>query len=190
MQLALPHAAELFSAVGLETLPHGAAEMTRKQLQFALAYLGCGNARQAAREVGMAEQHASKVMHSGAVSRFLTAAMKPVAQNGDQLVRRKWELSVSLHHEIMELRAKATRTEAEEKKQRDLIRLANQTDLLLAALLNRLGIKLSGEVNVNHSATGGDFVVLPPDTLSGFARARQQAVASVAGRMAGNGGAN
>lgn len=173
----------MFAAVGLETLPHGAAEMTARQLKFAVAYLGCGNARQAAREAGFNDTHASKLLQNAAVARFVNAAAKPVAQNGDQLVRRKWELSVSLHKELMELRGKEKKDSAEQKRERQLIRMANQTDMLLAALLNRLGIKLTGEVSVNHSVVGGgDFIVVPPDALAGFARARQDAVAQTGGR--------
>lgn len=189
-QLALPGAEELFAAVGLESLPHGAGELSVKQLKFAIAFLGCGNERQAARESGYAEQHASKVMQRGALARFVAAAVKPVAQNGDQLVRRKWELSVSLHHELMELRGKEqkTKTSADLKRERQLIRMANQTDMLLAALLNRLGIKLTGEISHNHTASGGDFVVLPPDSLAGFAAMRQEVAAAT--RLQSAGGPN
>lgn len=178
----------MFAAVGLDTMPHGASELTAKQLRFALAYLDCGNATQAAREVGYSENNTGKLLKGNGLSRFLTLAVKPVAQNGDQLVRRKWELSVSLHHELMELRGKAKKEASEMKRERSLVRMSNQTDMLLAALLNRLGIKLTAEVTHTHKASGGDFLVLPPDSLSGFARARQEAVASVAGRMSG--GAN
>lgn len=164
--------------MGLDTLPFGAAEMTRKQLLFAVAYLACGNAKQAARETGHNDSNATKLLQNTAVSRFVNAAAKPVAQNGDQLVRRKWELSVSLHKELMDLRGKKEKDSGELKRERQLIRMANQTDQLLAALLGRLGIKLTGEVNVNHTAnSSSDFVVIPPDALAGFAQARQEAAA-------------
>jgi hypothetical protein len=180
VQLALPGAAEMFAAAGLETLPLGASEMSRKQLLFAVAYLNCGNARQAARETGYNDDNASKLLENNAISRFLNAATKTVAQNGDQLVRRKWELSVSLHRELMEIRAqdKAAKTPADLKRESKLERMVNRTDMLLAAMLNRLGIKLTGDVNVNHTATaGGDQIVIPPDALAGFAVMRAEVAA-------------
>lgn len=189
-QLALGGMEAAFAAVGLETLPHGAGRMSPKQLRFCLRFLDCGNARQAARECGLPEQHASKLMRKGAVSEFLRAAVKPVAQNGDQLVRRKWELSVSWHDELMELRAKpyGTLTESEQHREMQLATMVTRNDTLLAALLNRLGIQLAGEVAHTISQGGSDFVVLPPEALGGFATGRQQvardrqrhAVASIA----------
>lgn len=179
-QLSLPGAEEMFAAVGLETLPHGAGDLTKKQLEFVLAYLECGSERAAARKSGYAEQHASKVMRTGAVARFLRAAIRPVAQNGDQLVRRKWELSVAYHAEIMRLRSKpfAERTDAELRREVQVAAMAVRNDTLLAAMLNRLGVRLTGEVQMNHTATGGgDFIVVPPDALRGFAAARAEVVA-------------
>jgi hypothetical protein len=47
--------------------------------------------------------------------------------------------------------------------------------MLLAALLNRLGIKLSGEVtHTVQNAAGGDFIVVPPDALPGLAMMRRE----------------
>ena len=181
VQLSLPGAAEMFGAVGLDSLPHGAADMNGRQLRFCLAYLASGSASQAARETGYSDVDGHKILRRAKVSRFLSAAVKPVAQNGDQLVRRKWELSVSLHHELMQLRgiAPEKKTAAEMKRERQLVRMVNQTDMLLAAMLNRLGIKLTGEVTVQHTG-GGDFIVVPPDALPGMARARQEVVTDLA----------
>lgn len=181
----------MFRAVGLETLPHGASELTVKQLRFCVLYLACGNARQAARETGYAEQHAAKVIQNGAVARFLGSAVKPVAENGDQLVRRKWELSASLHRELMEIRGKTKeeRTERDERREAQLMLAVTRNDTLLGALLNRLGIKLTGEIAHNHTAQGGgEFIVVPPEALGGFASMRQESVAT--SRLQSAGGPN
>lgn len=164
-----------FAAVGLESLPHGAGKMSPRQLRFCLRFLDCGNARQAARECGLPEQHASKLMRKGAISEFLRAAVKPVAQNGDQLVRRKWELSVSWHDELMRLREKAhgSLTESEQQREMQLSAMVTRNDTLLAALLDRLGITLTGEV-VHTIQRTSDCVVIPPDALAGFASARRE----------------
>lgn len=187
----MPGAEALFSAVGLDTLPHGASELNPKQLKFALAFLGCGNATQAARETGFSEENAGKLLKNTGISRFLSLAVKPVAQNGDQLVRRVWERSVSMHAEFMALRGidRAKRTDEDRKRERELQVALSRNDMLLAALLNRLGIKLTGEVAVTHSAGGGgDFMVVPPDALAGFAAARQEVAAH--NRLTGTGGRN
>jgi hypothetical protein len=178
-QLSLPGAEELFRAVGLETLPLGVSEMTPKQLRFCVAYLSCGNARQAARESGYNEDNAAKLLQKTAISRFLGAAIKPVAENGDALVRRKWELSASLHTELMAIRGKAPaqRTEKDNRREAALMLAVTRNDTLLAALLNKLGIKLTGEINQNVSVTGGDAIVIPPESLSGFAQMRQEVAA-------------
>lgn len=190
-QLSLPGAQEMFAAAGLETLPHGASELNPKQLKFAIAYLNCGNATQAAELAGYSKDNAEKLRKNTGVMRFLNAASKTVAQNGDQLVKRKFELSVSYHDELKQLRSKPLdqRTEKELRREQSVALMAVRNDTLLAALLNRLGIKLTGDLTVNHTATGGgDFVVIPPDALSGYAQMRQEVAAT--NRLTNAGGRN
>lgn len=192
VQLALPGAADMFAAAGLETLPHGAGEMGAKQLKFCVAYLNCGNQRQAAREAGYSEDNAAKLLKTTAIARFLGGAVKAVAQNGDQLVRRAWERSVSWHEELMAIRGKphAEKTEADRKREAQLALMLTRNDTVLAAMLNRLGIKLTGEItHTAQSAGGGDFIVLPPDALAGFAAMRQE-VAATNRLAAASGGRN
>jgi hypothetical protein len=191
VQLSLPGAEEMFAAAGLDTLPMGASELNPKQLRFAVEYLNSGNASAAAKLVGYSADNAEKLRKIPAVARFLNASAKIVAQNGDQLVRRKWELSVSYHAELKELRSKPLdqRTEKDLRREATVALMAVRNDTLLAALLNRLGIKLTGDVNVSHTAnSGGDIMVIPPDALQGFAAARQE-VAAVK-RLQAIGGAN
>lgn len=193
VQLALPGGAEAFAAAGLETLPHGAGDMSAKELRFCISYLNCGSQRQAAREAGYSEDNASKLLRNTAIARFLGGAIKVVAQNGDQLVRRVWERSVSWHEELMMLRAKphADKSKADHQRETQLALMLTRNDTVLAALLNRLGIKLTGEVNMNVAAGtgGGDFIVLPPDALAGFAAMRQE-VAATNRLTAASGGRN
>jgi len=180
VQLPLPGAQELFAAAGLETLPHGVGDLTARQLKFAIAYLENGCLKDAAVAAGYSPESAEKVRKTPAMQRFLNASVKTVAENGDALVRRKWELSVAYHAELKRLREKplAERTEKELRRENQVALMAVRNDLLLASLLNRLGVKLTGEVQVNHNiGGGGDFIVVPPDALAGFARARQEAVA-------------
>jgi hypothetical protein len=192
VQLSLPGAGEMFAAAGLDTLPLGAGELSPKQLRFCIEYLNGGHASEAAKLAGYSPESAEKVRKVPSVARFLNAAAKTVAQNGDQLVRRKWELSVSLHRELMDLRAKKLedKTEKELRREQALALMVTRNDTILGALLNRLGIKLTGEVSVNHTASGGgDFLVIPPDALAGFAAARQE-VAAVNRLAAAKGGPN
>lgn len=192
-QLSLPGAEELFAAAGLDTLPIGAADLNPKQLRFAIAYLNCGNATQAAKEAGYSEDNAEKLRKNTAVTRFLNGAIKTVAQNGDQLLRRKFELSVSYHAELKELRAipLKKKTEKQLRRENSVSLMAVRNDTLIAAMLNRLGIKLTGEVNVSHSATGqADFMVIPPDALQGMAAARQEVAAHNRLAKASAGGPN
>jgi len=175
-QLELPLVAEAFRGVGVETLPHGLSELTAKQRGFVLAYLKTGSAKAAARLSGVNETGASKMLKKAPVLRFVNVVAQQVAANGDQLVRRKWELSVSLHHELMELRAKTPeeRTGYDERREGQLVKMINQTDTLLAALLNRLGVKLSGELtttqNINVSHVG---VALEPEAITAYKVARR-----------------
>jgi len=170
-QLELPLVAEAFRGVGVESLPVGVSELTAKQRGFVLAYLKTGNATEAARLAGVNETNSSKMLKKPGVLRLLNAVAKQVAENGDQLVRRQWELSVNLHHELMELRAKplAERTREDERREWQLIKSLNQTNTLLAALLNRLGVKLSGELtttqNINVTQVGA---IVPPDVIGSF----------------------
>lgn len=191
VQLSLPGAEEMFAAAGLDTLPMGASELNPKQLRFAIEFLHRGNASAAAVAVGYSPDNAEKLRKIPAVSRFLNAAVKTVAQNGDQLARRKWELSQSYHAELMDLRAIPLKKKTEKQIRREswLAIAVNRNDTLLAMMLNRLGIKLTGEMNVNHTATGGgDIMVIPPDALAGFAAARQEVAATR--RLQAMGGTN
>jgi len=178
-QLELPLVAEAFRGVGVETLPHGLSELTSKQRGFVLSYLKTGNAKEAARLSGVNETGASKMLKKPSVLRFVNVLAQQVASNGDQLVRRKWELSVSLHHELMELRSKTPeeRTGYEERREAQLVKMINQTDTLLAALLNRLGVKLSGELtttqNINVTHVGA---VVAPEYLNAFPCTRADVV--------------
>lgn len=159
----------------------GASELNPKQLRFAVAYLNSGNAKQAAETAGYSAESAEKVRRTPVISRFLHAALKTVSQNGDQLVVRKFELSVSYHSELQELRAKKLeeKTEKELRREAQVALMAHRNDMLLGMLLGRLGVKLSGEVTVNPGATGGgDFIVIPPDALAGFAAARAEVAAT------------
>jgi len=180
-QLELPLVAEAFRGVGVETLPFGVSELTAKQRGFVLAYLRTGNAKAASRLAGLNETHASKMLKRASVLRLLNTVAQQVAANGDQLVRRKWELSVSLHHELMELRAKTPeeRTGCEERREAQLVKMINQTDTLLAALLNRLGVKLSGELtttqNINVTQVGA---VVATEFLGGYTATRQSVTAA------------
>jgi len=174
-QMELPLVAEAFRGVGVETLPVGVSELTPKQRGFVLAYLKTGNASAAARLAGVNETNSSKMLKKPGVLRLLNAVAKQVAENGDALVRRQWELSVNLHHELMELRAKPLpeRTRYDERREWQLIKSLNQTNTLLAALLNRLGVKLSGELtttqNINVTSVG---VAVTPELIPSYPHLR------------------
>jgi hypothetical protein len=90
-------------------------------------------------------------------------------------------LCASLHAEVIELRniAPDKKTPEEKKREGKLIRQRHNAYMLLAAMLNRLGVKITGEVSVQHgAATGGDVVVIPPDALGGFATMRAEVAAN------------
>jgi len=185
-QLEFSQDAELFRGAGVEELPAGLSELSHKQKKFVLEYLRLGNASAAARACGVHETNTTKILRRPNVLRFLHAVTAQVAASGDQLVKRQWELSVSLHEELQAIRAKplAERTEAQRRREWHLIKAVNQTNTLLAALLNRLGVRLSGELtttqNVNVTASG---VAVLPELLNGYACARR-----VADPVSGRGG--
>jgi hypothetical protein len=151
-QLTLPGAKEMFEAVGLADLPQGAAVLSRKQLEFCVAYLKTGSAVAAGKTAGYAdpEAHASKIMKVPGVAAFLAKAVARVAGNADQLIKRVWQRSADLQAEIEELRAKPLR---DWKRERELMTLANQTDTLLGTLLGKLVLKIEGDVNHHHTIT-------------------------------------
>ena len=145
-QLSLPGAQEMFEAVGLNTLPLGAGDLSRKQLEFCINYLKTGSAKAAAEMAGYAdpEAHGSKILKTPAVARFLAKSVAKVSANAEQLISRVWTRSANLQAQIEKLQQSKT---GDWKKEKELTHYANQTDALLASLLGKL------QLNVNHSTS-------------------------------------
>lgn len=173
-QLALPGAEELFATVGVEDLPLGAADLTKKELMFALAFVRTGNASASAKEAGYSDPsgNAAKLLKRTDILRFLSPALKEAGKNADAVVQRVAARSRTLHEELMQLREKGDLKDS--KRERQLIRLVNQTDQLLGALLGKLSlINIDANINLNGKK---DAVPVPASALPAFAQMRREVI--------------
>lgn len=180
-QLKLADGQTLFQGIGLDVLPAGASSLTRKQLHFCLEFLRCGVATEAARRAGYSspDSDGSKVQRSAGVAAFLGRAGVTVAKNADQLVCRAARRSTMLHEQIVAEMEK--KPELRDHKLLEKLHLAVvRTDMLLGSLLGKLGISLSGELNVNHGGTVNHehTVAIPAEALPGLAEMRREVVSA------------
>lgn len=158
--------AEACADVGLDSMPAGMAALTRRQRTFVLAYLRTGNASEAARVAGYSDPHADgyKVRTTPVVAAVLTQAAVEVSKNADQLVKRAWQRSVSLHalYEAEMDKAPGLRNTAQ------LLKLAaelNRVDGLLGTLLGKItGVNVSGTVHHKHSGSVQHIPVTVPES--------------------------
>jgi hypothetical protein len=166
-QLALPGAEECFRAVGLDALPVGASDLSRKQLEFCLAYLKTGSAVAAAKIAGYgdAQAHASKVMQQPKVAAFLGKVIAKVAGNADKLIERVWERSARLHEQLTELQAKPEGGR-DFKKEVQLTDLANKTDTLLATILGKLIVNVQGNIGIFPAEQRAELIALQNELVA------------------------
>lgn len=197
-QLKLPGAAEIFQAMGLPELPHGASQLTRRQLSFCVEFIRTGSATEAARRAGYSdpESDGSKVQKSPEVAAFLAKAALPISKDVDQLIVRAAHRSRAMHELWQHERDKpdTTRSIAQLLK---LEMAAHRADALLATLLGKVqGVHLTGELNhtvggtVKHSHEH-NVVPVPADALPLLAQMRRDVVLAERGAgMPKTGGPN
>jgi phage terminase small subunit len=178
--------AELADAgVGRE-LPEGASDLTKREFAFVTRLLQHGQMARAAREAGYAEESAgviaTETLRKPKVHGFYRRCLSKVANNAEQLVIRVYERSALFHAKCLECAQQAKELETlmlvarkenakngttvEYETQRELMvrmekhyaALATQQDTLLATLLGKLNINISGDVNVNHAVLNDPLV--------------------------------
>lgn len=183
-QLALPGALENLQAMGVAELPHNANALTRRQLAFCIAFLRTGSTTDAAREAGYSDplSDGSKAKKNPEVSRFLAAAMAPIAKSADQLIQRVWQRSQALHAMLQEQLDKPETL----RSQSTILKLtaeANKTDALLGTLLGKItGINVTGEVShkmsgtLHHQHNLDGVVPVPAEALAQLAQMRRDVV--------------
>lgn len=173
----LPGMAEACQAVGLEALPTGLAQLTKRQREFTLAYLETGNATEAARRAGYGDpaSDGAKARANPAVQAVLVQAAVPVAKNADQLIRRVAERS-RYAHAMYEIEAAKEPSLRSNKAVREWMAEANRCDSLLGSLLGKIqGVHVTGQVNHAHKHTG-EVGVIPAEALPAFAQIRRAVV--------------
>ena len=197
-QLKLPGAAEIFQAMGLPELPHGASQLTRRQLTFCVEFIRTGSATEAARRAGYSdpESDGSRCQKMPEVAAFLAKASLPISKDVDQLIVRAAQRSRAMHDLWQHERDKpdTTRSVALLLK---LETAAHRADSLLATLLGKIqGVHLTGELNhtvggtVKHSHEH-QMVPVPAEALPLLAEMRREVVLAERGQgMPSTGGAN
>lgn len=169
----------LFEAIGVAELPQGFGDITGREQRFVLALLRHGQMAKAAVEAGYSETSAgsiaSETLRKPKVFAFYQRCLGALASNADKLTQRVAERSLVLHQKAMEAAqvvadldelilvaekqntGKAgttteyeTRREQAAKAEKHYTTLANQTDTLLASLLGKLNLNVSGTVTHNH----------------------------------------
>jgi hypothetical protein len=162
-QLLLPGARELMSATGLMDLPVGFSDLSPQQRRFCINFLACGNATKAAREAGYVEPDSQSVrlMKKPAVAKFLGQAARRLAADSDALLKRAMDRSVWLHAELAEARNRRMESEGagDFRRERALHEMVGKADTLVAALLGKLSVNVSGSIEHNHTVS-----VITPET--------------------------
>jgi len=177
-QAELPGIADAFRAVGLDNVPVGIAQLTRRQRVWLLQYLRTGNSTEAARLAGYSspESDGSKVRKNAGIMACLAHAMIPVAKSVDQLVLRAANRSRALHDLLMQELEKGPDRQSTERV-KWLTSRVDRTDMLLATLLGKVvGVHLSGELAHSHQHTGEVAITLPATALPVLAQMRRDVV--------------
>lgn len=158
--------AEACAEVGLESMPAGFAKMTKRQRNYVLGYLRTGNQTEAARAAGYSspESDGSKVQKTPVVQAVLAQAAIEVAKNADQLVKRAWTRSVSLHAIYEQELAKPATT----RNQTTLLKVSaelNRVDGLLGSLLGKIqGLNITGSVKHSGSVDHQHIAITVPES--------------------------
>lgn len=164
-----------FSAAGIQELPQGVADLTRREMRFVIGVLEHGQMGRAAVEAGYSADSASSIasetLKKPKVFAFYRKCLDKVANQAELVVRRCYERSVIFHAKAMEAaqavrdqnewllaterhekgkNAKEVRTFelARERAQRDekhYSSLARAEDALLLNALGRLKVSPGGE---------------------------------------------
>ena len=180
--------AEACAQVGLDGLPAGFAQLTKKQQAFALAYLETGNTTEAARRAGYSQplSDGAKVKKTAEVQAVLVQAAIPVAKNADQLIRRVSERS-RIAHMMVEREMEKAESLRSHKHLREWMDAANKADALLGTLLGKIqGVHVAGRVEHTHTHKG-EVGLIPAAALDTFAAIRRSVVEE---RMAATVGGN
>lgn len=156
-------------------------------------------AKEAGYSAESAGQIASETLRKPKVFRFYKKCLAQLAKNGDEVVRRVMERSTLLHAKATECAQQAanlekllllsykdedgckgskqineyeTQLSRTVKLEKHYMTLANQTDTLLASLLGKLSLSVSGEIK--HSGE----LTLAPGTLDVLATMRREVTAA------------
>ncbi|EIQ00734.1 phage terminase, small subunit [Opitutaceae bacterium TAV1] len=167
-QLKLSAIEQAFAASGIDGIPQGASDLTKREMTFVIRVLEHGQMRQAAIEAGYSEdsagQIASETLRKPKVFAFYRRCLDKVVTNAERMTARVYERSVVLHAQALEAAQKLANANewllaserhesgknaknvrefelARERAQRDqkhFVTLANQTDSLLGSLLGKI----------------------------------------------------
>lgn len=162
----LPGMAEACAEVGLSGTPAGFATLTKKQRAYVLGFLQTGSQVQAAKIAGYSDplSDGAKVRKAPEVQAILAQAATEVAKNADQLIKRAWMRSVSLHtmYENELAKPETLRSTAQ------LLKLSaelNKVDGLLGSLLGKIsGVNISGEVKHTGSVAHSHIALTVPES--------------------------
>lgn len=166
--------AEACADVGLDAVPQGISKLSKRQRDFALAFLATGNASEAARRAGYSDpaSDGSRVQRVPEVAAVIAQAALPVAKNADQIIRRVSERA-RFAHAMFEREASKPETLRSLKTIREWMAAADKADALLGTLLGKIqGVHVSGEVKHTHHHKG-ELGVIPAEALPTFAELRR-----------------
>jgi phage terminase small subunit len=197
---------------GIEELPEGVGDLSKRELRFLRNLVSHGQKAKAALEAGYgttinsAAVAASKLLRKGKILRVYQQCLGSLSKNAEEVVKRTCERSVFLHAKAMEAAQEVeeldglllasrkdtysdvgengpsveqvteweTRRTKMVREERHYVSLANQTDTLLASLLGKLNVNVSGAVNHNHQHDHTHKTILVPaaalDTLATMRR--------------------
>ena len=169
--------AEACAEVGLTGTPAGFAALTKKQRAYVLGLLQTGSQVQAAKMAGYSDplSDGAKVRKAPEVQAVLAQAMTEVAKNADQLIKRVWMRSVSLHA-LYENELAKPETLRSATQLRALNAECNKADALLGSLLGKIaGVNISGEVKHTGSVAHEHIAItLPQSALPVLAQMRRE----------------
>lgn len=175
----LPGMAEACRDVGLDSMPAGLANMTRRQREYVLSYLRTGNQTEAARRAGYSNppSDGAKLQKTPVVAAFLAQACVSVAKNADALIKRHWQRSVSLHALYEQELAKPESI----RNTTQLLKYSSEltkVDGLLGSLLGKIaGVNVSGVITHQGSVDHKHIeITLPQSVLPVLAQLRREAV--------------